>query len=153
MSAEIDQNEAVDGTPPSVSHDLARIDDPLVFENKGTREDGFVDDIVPEIAQGLSWGVLVSRQAVEDEIDLMLRAVRGFWDMFPDQVMRMASALSARASELYVHLHRLEGRREWKQIRTMQIDTLLSELDRQFRIHSRLVEVQKLEAFQEGRQT
>lgn len=154
MSAEIDQNEVNGAEVPSVSHDLARIaDDSLVFENKGTKEDGFVDDIVPEIAQGLSWGILVSRQAVEDEIDLMLRAVRGFWDMFPDQVMRACAAMSARCSELYVHLHRLEGRREWKQVRTQQVETLLAELDRQFKIASRLVEVQKFEAFQEGRQT
>jgi hypothetical protein len=144
MTTTGDQTE-VPASPPEA--------DALVFTVEGDREGGFIGDMVPEVAQSLSWGALISRQYVEDEIDLMFRAVRGFWDMFPDQVMRMCSAMSARASEIYVHLHRLEGRREWKQIRTMQIDTLLSELDRQFRIHSRLVEVQKLEAFQEGRQT
>lgn len=109
----------------------------------GDLEDGVITDLVPEVAQQLSWGALVSKQHVEDEIDLMLRTVRGFWDMEPDQVMRMASATSARCTELAVHLHRLEGRREWKQVRTMQVDKLLTELDRQFKIASRLLEVRR----------
>jgi hypothetical protein len=159
MSAEIEQSEAPEpiadvGPAPSVGRALDQVkDDALTFVNHGTAEDGYVADIVPAIAVELSWGALVSRQHVEDEIDLMLRAVRGCWDMFPDQVMRAVSAMSARCSELYVHLHRLEGRREWKQIRTQQVETLLAELDRQFKIHSRLLEVQKFEALQEGRQT
>lgn len=109
----------------------------------GTTEAGFVDQLVPEIAAELAWGLLVSREAVEDEIDLMLRTVRMFWEMEPDQVMRTSSAMSARCTELCVHLHRLEGRREWKQIRTMQVDRLLTELDRQFRVASRLVEIRR----------
>lgn len=110
---------------------------------EGTSTAGFVDDLVPEVAAELAWGVLVSRQQVEDEIDLMLRAVRGFWDMEPDQVMRMCAAMSARCTELCVHLHRLEGRREWKQIRTLQVERLLNELDRQFKIASRMLEVRR----------
>jgi cytosine/adenosine deaminase-related metal-dependent hydrolase len=106
-------------------------------------EEGFVSDLVPEVAEQLSWGALISRQHVEDEIDLALRAVRGFWEMEPDQVMQMASALSARATELSVHLHRLEGKREWRQIRTMQVERLLAELDRQFKIASRMLEVRR----------
>ena len=42
-----------------------------------------------------------------------------------------------------MHLHRLEGRREWRQIRTMQVDRVLTELDRQFKIASREVEVRR----------
>lgn len=110
---------------------------------EGTSSVGFVDDLVPEVAAELAWGALVSRQHVEDEIDLMLRAVRGFWDMEPDQVMRMCAAMSARCTELGIHLHRLEGRREWKQIRTLQVERLLNELDRQFKIASRMLEVRR----------
>lgn len=106
-------------------------------------DEGFVSDLVPEVAEQLSWGALISRQHVEDEIDLALRAVRGFWEMEPDQVMQMASALSARATELAIHLHRLEGKREWRQIRTMQVERLLAELDRQFKIASRMLEVRR----------
>ena len=109
----------------------------------GGAEEGFVSDLVPEVAEQFAWGALVSRQHVEDEIDLMLRALRGFWDMQPDQVMQMASAMSARCTELAIHLHRLEGKREWRQIRTQQVERLLSELDRQFRVASRLIEVRR----------
>lgn len=115
----------------------------MEYTSEGTTSVGFVDDLVPEVAAEFAWGVLVSRQAVEDEIDLMLRAVRGFWDMEPDQVMRMCAAMSARCTELAIHLHRLEGKREWKQIRTLQVERLLSELDRQFKIASRMLEVRR----------
>jgi hypothetical protein len=110
---------------------------------EGTQESGYVDDLVPEVAQELAWGALISRQHVEDEIDTMLRAVRGFWDMEPDQVFRMISALSARCTELATHLHRLEGKREWRQVKTQQVERLLAELDRQFKTHSRMVELRR----------
>lgn len=110
---------------------------------EGTRDQGFVTDLVPEVAAELSVGALVSKQHVEEEIDLMLRTVRSFWQMEPDQVMRMVSALSARATELSVHLHRAEVKREWRQVRTMQVDKLLLELERQFRIASRMLEVRR----------
>lgn len=110
---------------------------------EGSPEVGFVDDLVPEVAAELAWGALVSREAVEREIDTMLEALRAFWDMQPDQVMRSSSAMSARCTELAVHLHRLEGKREWRQIRTQQVERLLAELDRQFRLHSRLVELRR----------
>lgn len=109
----------------------------------GNRAEGFISNLVPEVAEQLAWGALISRDHVEAEIDLMLRAIRGFWDLEPDQVLQMISALSARCTELAVHLHRLEGKREWRQLRTMQVDKLLSELDRQFKSHSRTVELRR----------
>lgn len=115
----------------------------MQFVVQGTDEAGYVDDLVPEVAQELAWGALISRQHVEDEIDTMLRAIRGFWDMEPDQVFKMSSAISARCTELGIHLHRLEGKREWRQIRTQQIERILAEIDRQFREHSRLVEMRR----------
>lgn len=115
----------------------------MEFETQGTSEGGYVEALVPEVAAQLAWGVLVSREAVEDEIDLMLRTIREFWAMEPDQVMQTISALSARATELSIHLHRLEGRREWKQIRTMQTEKIILELDRQFKGASRLVEIRR----------
>lgn len=111
--------------------------------SEGSAEAGFVDGLVPEVARELSWGALVSRATVEDEIDLMLRTIRTFWELEPDQVMRTTSALSARATEMSVHLHRLEGAREWRQIRTMQVERVLAELDRQFKTASRLVEIRR----------
>ena len=119
-------------------------------EVEGTQTAGYVADLVPEVAAEMSWGALVSREAVEEEIDMMLRAVRGFWEMEPDQVLRMCSALSARCTEMGIHLHRLEGKREWKQVRTMQVERLLAELDRQFKDHSRVVEMRRQDMYFEG---
>lgn len=115
----------------------------MEFTVGGTSEAGFVADLVPEVAEALSWGALISKEHVENEIDLMLRSVRGFWEMEPDQVMRMVAAMSARCAELAIHLHRLEGRREWKQVRTLQVERLQAELDRQFKVASRLLEVRR----------
>lgn len=109
----------------------------------GTTEAGFVDDLIPETAQQLSWGALESREAVEAEVDLMLAAIRRFWAQEPDQRMRAITAMSARCTELCVHLHRLEGRREWRQVRTQQVERLLTELDRQFKVASREIEVRR----------
>lgn len=101
------------------------------------------DDLVPTLVEDLG-DVLINRIAVEDEIDMMLRTVRGFWQFEPDQVLRLCGAMSARCTELCVHLHRVEGdRKRWGQIRTQQVERLLSELDRQFKISSRLIEVRR----------
>lgn len=113
------------------------------FEVDGTQDAGFVEDLVPDIAEQLAWGALVSREAVEAEIDTMLTAVRRFWAQEPDQRMRAITAMSARCTELCIHLHRLEGRREWKQIRTLQVERLLLELDRQWKLASRLIEIRR----------
>lgn len=110
---------------------------------EGSGEGGHVDALIPDVAVKLAWGALVSREAVEAEIDTMLTALRGFWSREPDERMRACAAMSARCTELSIHLHRLEGRREWRQIRTMQIDKVLAEVDRQFKIASREIEVRR----------
>lgn len=122
----------------------------MEFTCQGTEEGGYVGDLVPEVVEQLSWGALGSKEAVEAEIDLILRALRGAWEMEPDQVMRMVAATSARCTELCVHLHRLEGRREWRQVRTMQVLRVLDELDRQFKIASRLIEIRRQDMLVEG---
>jgi hypothetical protein len=115
----------------------------MQFEMSGTEEGGFVDTPIPDIAQQLAWGALLSREAVENEIDVMLTSLRSFWQREPDERMRMIAAMSARCTEMCVHLHRLEGRREWRQIRTMQVDRVLTEFDRQFKIASREIEIRR----------
>lgn len=110
---------------------------------EGTSESGFVSDLVPEVAEALE-AELGSRDEVEAEIDMMLRTVRDFWQWEPDQVMRAVAALSARCTELYVQLHRVEGKsREWRKVRTQQVNPLLEELERQYRLASRAVEVRR----------
>lgn len=95
-------------------------------------------------------GVLGSRDQIEAELDGVLLVIRSFWTMEPDQVMAHVAAMSARCTELEVLLHRVEFRdRQYKQIRTLQVQKILEELERQFKIASRLVEVrrQDLETF------
>ena len=84
----------------------------MQFEAEGTNEAGYVDGLIPDIAADLAWGALESKAKVEEEIDLMLRTVRSFWELEPDQVAKLIQAMSARCTEMCVHLHRLEGRRE-----------------------------------------
>lgn len=113
------------------------------FTLTGNKEVGFVDDLTPAVVAELSEGALISKAHVEAEIDLILRTIRLFWGMEPDQVMRTISGISARLTELGVHLHRLESRREWRQVRTMQVERALLECDRQFKLASRLLEVRR----------
>lgn len=117
---------------------------------EGTEEAGFVgsgsdheqvryDEILAEIGEQLG-----SRQEVMDEIDRMLRLVRAFWMMEPDEVMRAVSAFGARCTELYSLLHRIEGReREWRQVRTQHIVPLMNELERQYKNASRMLEIRR----------
>lgn len=116
----------------------------MQFKVEGTESSGYVGGLVPDDAVSASRQALGSRQEVENEIDVMLIAVRQFWRLEPDMVMKQVAAYSARCTELYVHLQRIEGKdRTFKQVRTMQVNPLLEELDRQFKLASRLVEVRR----------
>ena len=98
----------------------------------------------PETAYLAAAGVLGPRAQIEGELDGILLMIRDFYTMEPDQVMQHIAAMSARLTELEVLLHRVESRdRAYKQIRTMQVQKILDELDRQWKIASRLVEVRR----------
>jgi len=74
----------------------------------------------------------------------MVEHVRDFWNMEPDQVMRLCAAYTARCTELYIKLHRIEGReRSYKQIRTQHVNPLMAELERQYTSASRMLEVRR----------
>ena len=111
---------------------------------EGTEEYGFVDNPVPLYVQVLAESQLGTKDEVLAEIDTMLRAMRTWWELEPDAVLRIGAAYSVRLTELYVNLHRVEGaKREWRQVRTQQIVPLLNELDRQFKSASRELEARK----------
>lgn len=89
-------------------------------------------------------GFLGTRQQIEHELDGIALAMRTFHVKAPDQVMREVAAYTARLSELCVLLHRVESTdRQYTRVRTQQVERFLAELDRQFKIASRLVEVQR----------
>lgn len=123
---------------------MASSDSGKTYTLEGSAVGGFVDDLVPEVVAGLSAGELGSRQKVEEELDYIARSLRVLWQMEPDQAMRMCAGLSARLTELHMHLHRAESRhREFRQVRTMQVRALLEEIDRQHKLASRIVEVRR----------
>lgn len=117
----------------------------MQIEVSGDEEGGFVDAMVPEVAAKLAWGALGSRAKVESEIDLMLDTLRSFWRREPDERLQLLSAMTSRSTQLAIHLHRLEGIREWRMIRTQQIERLLAECDRQWKTASREIEVRRLD--------
>lgn len=87
---------------------------------------------------------LGTRQEIELELDGIAMAMRAFALKQPDQVMREVAAYSARLTELTVLLHRVESTdRQYTRVRTQQVEKFLAELDRQFKISSRLVEVMR----------
>jgi len=89
-------------------------------------------------------GWLGTREEIEHELDGIALAIRTFSAKMPDQIMREVAAYSARLTELAVLLHRVESRdRQYLRIRTQQVERFLAELDRQFKIASRLVEIQR----------
>ncbi len=89
-------------------------------------------------------GQLGNRAEIEAELDFVLDHIRQFWQLQPDEVMQQCAAFTARLTELEVLLHRVESRdRQYKQIRTLQVQKMIDECERQFKIASRLVEVRR----------
>lgn len=87
-------------------------------------------------------GHLGPREQVEKELDLIAAAIRRFYALAPDAVMRECSAYTARLTEMCVLLHRIEGSsRQWTRVRTQQVQRFLDECDRQWKTASRLIEV------------
>lgn len=87
---------------------------------------------------------LGTREEIQSELDDIAAAMRGFYAKAPDQVMKECSAYSARLSELYVLLHRVEGiDRQYTRLRTQQVEIYREELREQWKTASRLIEVQR----------
>ncbi len=89
-------------------------------------------------------GFLGTKEDVQHELDGIAMAVRAFHLKQPDQVMKEVAAYTARLTELVVLLHRVEALdRQYTRVRTAQVEKWLVELERQFKIASRLVEVNR----------
>ncbi len=101
-------------------------------------------NVIPLIAPLRPAGVLGTREQIQVELDGIAMAVRAFHLKQPDQVMRECAAYGARLTEMTVLLHRVEDQhRQYTRMRTMQVQRWLDELERQFKIASRLVEVSR----------
>ena len=78
-----------------------------------------------------------SRAEVLLELAGIKAALRTWHDKQPDEVIREASAYSARLTEIWTELRLLEQYdRSYNQIRTMQVDPVLQEVDRQYKFAS-----------------
>lgn len=87
-----------------------------------------------------------SIDSVREEVDDAFADMKTFVNREPDEIMRMAGGHSARLSELRVRIMRLEDiRREWKAVRTREIEPTLEELKNQYNIASRLFAVRQLD--------
>lgn len=74
---------------------------------------------------------------IRDELDGYFVTLKQLGAMEPDQVMYQLSAITARLSELRMHLCRHPGRR-FDLLRTKELDPLIVECDRQYKFHSRI---------------
>ncbi len=111
----------------------------------GTEERGFLDTTPIDAAllaalatdmAPLNDGDPTTRVAVLVELAGIKAAIRTWFDKQPDQVIREASAYSARLTELWTGLRLLESNdRQWTQLRTQQVQPVLDEVDRQYRFN------------------
>lgn len=97
---------------------------------------------------------LGSRDEVQNELDDIAAAMRGFFMKAPDRIMRECSAYSARLAELYVLLHRAESTdRQYTRLRTQQVQIYMDEMREQWKTASRLIEIQRMDLVLSGGQT
>jgi hypothetical protein len=77
-----------------------------------------------------------SRAQVLLELAGIKAAIRTWYNKQPDEVLREASAYSARLTEVWTELRLLEQYdRTYSQLRTMQVQPVLDEIDRQYKIN------------------
>lgn len=87
-----------------------------------------------------------SIDTVRQEIDDAYADMKTFHNLEPDECMRLSGGHSARLSEIRVRIQRVEDyKREWKAVRTREIEPTLEELERQWRNASRLHSVRELD--------
>ena len=77
-----------------------------------------------------------SRAGLLLELAGIKAAIRTWYEKQPDQVLREASAYSARLTEMWTELRLLEPYdRAYTQLRTMQVAPVLEEVDRQYKFN------------------
>lgn len=110
---------------------------------QGTKEGGFIsatEPVDPELLAALATDMaplrtgVDSRAAVLSELRDIKVAIRTWYRKQPDQILREASAYSARLTEMWTELQLLEPEdRHWTRLRTQQVQPVLDEVDRQYK--------------------
>lgn len=86
----------------------------------------------------------------QQELDEYFTEMKELHGYEPDQVFMRLAGWSARASEIRSQLVRAEGRRA-QAFRTREIEPFLDEIDRQFRLHSRVQSVREWDLKLQGK--
>lgn len=87
-----------------------------------------------------------SIDSVRGEVDDAFNDMRQFHNREPDEVIRLISGHSSRLAELRGRIHRVEDfHRQWRGIRTREIEPALEELGKQFQMASRQLAVRELD--------
>lgn len=81
---------------------------------------------------------------IQSEVNDYLTRLKELPALPPVDVFMTLSAISARLAEIRNRLVRTETRR-FVSVRTKEIDPLIEEVDRQFKIHSRIMAVRQME--------
>lgn len=81
-----------------------------------------------------------------EELDEVIDHAKSFFQLQPDETMRLVLGYSARLSEVRVRVYRVEDRSPlWKLFRTRELETVIDELKRQYDGASRLESVRSLD--------
>lgn len=88
----------------------------------------------------------LSINQTRSEVDDACADMEKFHQMEPDEIMRRAGGHSARLSTLRIRVMRIEDfKREWKDVRTRNLEPALEQLEHQYTIASRLHSVRELD--------
>lgn len=106
---------------------------------------------VPSDIEQMAYGLLGSRSDVMNELDRIQQHMHLLYQMEPDMACRVIAAYSSRLTELARLLFRVEiTDRQWARVRTMDVVPLIEECDRQFKLHSRMLEARAQDLALEG---
>lgn len=108
---------------------------------EGSDEVGFVEprSVDPELLAALAGGMAPISSGLGTRVEILLEltgikaAICGWHRKEVGQVLQEASAYSARCTELWTALRLAESDRQYSQLRTMQVDPVLKEIDRQYK--------------------
>lgn len=107
--------------------------------------------VVPSDLEQMAYGLLGDPQDVRDELDRIQSHIHALYGMEPDMAMRVMAAYSSRLTEIARLLFRIEiTDRRYTKLRTMDCLPLLDECDRQFKLHSRMLEARAQDLSLEG---
>lgn len=106
---------------------------------------------MPDELVDLAYGLVGTPEEVKGELSRINTHLGHLYEMEPDMAIRVLAAYSPRVTELERQLFYAEsGERAYARIRTMDVRPLLDEIDRQFKMHSRLLESRAQDLAMEG---